>query len=331
MEIVVKGRHTAVPERFRMHVQSKLAKLERYDGKVIRVDVELSREHNPRMAGVRERVELTLYSRGPVIRAEAAAADPYAALDGATSKLAARLRRAAERRADHQHGNHGHGHGRAFVGAPSDARADDLLAGPEGNGRATPSDEAGPSPTTTGLPDQPHTGVPTPAEVAAALGRRGIAQRPAAAAGGDASSRGVSSSRGALSSRGAQSSKGASSSHGASSSNGTGSLNGLSTGAAASDESAGENFDADRYDLPDRSPMVVRTKTHRAAAMTLDDALSNMELVGHDFYLFQDLHTGRASVVYRRRGYDYGVIHLIGPDDPAVASDEEREPVTTGS
>jgi hypothetical protein len=56
--------------------------------------------------------------------------------------------------------------------------------------------------------------------------------------------------------------------------------------------------------------MVVREKTHAAAPLTLDEALSNMELVGHDFYLFQDAVTGLPSVVYRRCGYDYGVIRL---------------------
>ena len=91
------------------------------------------------------------------------------------------------------------------------------------------------------------------------------------------------------------------------------------------DDPAPDGFE-DRYDLPDRSPMLVRTKTHRAEPMTLDDALSNMELVGHDFYLFQDVASGRASVVYRRRGYDYGVIHLMGPDDPELPADEDREP-----
>ena len=59
--------------------------------------------------------------------------------------------------------------------------------------------------------------------------------------------------------------------------------------------------------LPGR---VVRDKTHAAAPMTVDDALSRMELVGHDFYLFSCSETGRPSVVYRRRGYDYGVIRL---------------------
>ncbi len=57
-------------------------------------------------------------------------------------------------------------------------------------------------------------------------------------------------------------------------------------------------------------PMVVREKVHPAAAMTLDQALYEMELVGHDFYLFVDKESERPSVVYRRRGYDYGVIAL---------------------
>jgi len=57
-------------------------------------------------------------------------------------------------------------------------------------------------------------------------------------------------------------------------------------------------------------PLVVREKTHPAAPMTLDQALYEMELVGHDFYLFVDKESERPSVVYRRRGYDYGVISL---------------------
>jgi hypothetical protein len=56
---------------------------------------------------------------------------------------------------------------------------------------------------------------------------------------------------------------------------------------------------------------VVRTKEHHAIPMTIDDALSQMELVGHDFFLFADKDTGRPSVVYRRHGYAYGVIALV--------------------
>jgi hypothetical protein len=56
--------------------------------------------------------------------------------------------------------------------------------------------------------------------------------------------------------------------------------------------------------------MIVREKVHAAVPMSLDQALYEMELVGHDFFLFVALDTGRPSVVYRRRGYDYGVIRL---------------------
>lgn len=58
------------------------------------------------------------------------------------------------------------------------------------------------------------------------------------------------------------------------------------------------------------SPVVIRTKVFTAPPMTLDDALYNMELVGHDFYLYVDEHTQRPSVVYRRKGWNYGVIEL---------------------
>jgi hypothetical protein len=61
-------------------------------------------------------------------------------------------------------------------------------------------------------------------------------------------------------------------------------------------------------------PLVVREKTHAAPPMALDQALYEMELVGHDFYLFVDSESKLPSVVYRRRGYDYGVIRL---DDAA--------------
>jgi hypothetical protein len=57
-------------------------------------------------------------------------------------------------------------------------------------------------------------------------------------------------------------------------------------------------------------PLVVREKTHSAEPMTLEQALYEMELVGHDFFLFVDKDSDRPSVVYRRRGYDYGVITL---------------------
>lgn len=55
---------------------------------------------------------------------------------------------------------------------------------------------------------------------------------------------------------------------------------------------------------------IVRTKVHPATPMTVDDALYQMELVGHDFFLFQDKETDRPSVVYRRHAFDYGLIRL---------------------
>jgi ribosomal subunit interface protein len=55
---------------------------------------------------------------------------------------------------------------------------------------------------------------------------------------------------------------------------------------------------------------VVRTKDHPATPMSVDDALYEMELVGHDFFLFFDKQTERPSVVYRRHAYDYGLIRL---------------------
>ena len=57
-------------------------------------------------------------------------------------------------------------------------------------------------------------------------------------------------------------------------------------------------------------PLVVREKSHSAHPMSLEQALYEMELVGHDFYLYVDQDSSRPAVVYRRRGYDYGVISL---------------------
>jgi len=58
-------------------------------------------------------------------------------------------------------------------------------------------------------------------------------------------------------------------------------------------------------------PLVVREKFHSSRPMTIDQALLEMELVGHDFYAYHDSQCGAFSVVYRRRGYDYGVLRLL--------------------
>jgi ribosomal subunit interface protein len=200
-EIIVRGRNVEVPDHFRVHVSDKIAHLDRYDTKIIRTDVELHHEKNRRQQDKCQHIEITCRSRGPVVRAEACAADFYRALDLAVEKLERRLRHAADRRRVH-------------------------------HGRRTPTSVA----KATARTDQPQ-------------------------------------------------------------------------GAVAVAEP-----DADP--LPDDGPgRIVREKEHAAAPMTVDQALFEMELVGHDFYLFADATTGRPTVVYRRHGYDYGLIRLA--DDSA--------------
>jgi len=197
MEVVVRGRNVEVPDHFRQHVAEKLVRIERYDSKIIRTDVELHHERNRRQNDSCQHVELTCRTRGPVVRSEACAADFYRALDLAIEKLERRLRQAADRRRVHY-------------------------------GRRTP------------------TSVAT-ATAATADSSAEVASEPGPASGEDA------------------------------------------------DEGPGR---------------IVREKEHPAKPMTVDQALFEMELVGHDFYLFADQDTGRPSVVYRRRAYDYGLIRL---------------------
>ncbi len=222
VDIVVKGRKTEVPERFRKHVAEKLnpERIQKLDAKVISLDVEVSKEHNPRQADRSDRVEITLRSRGPVIRAEAAAADPYAALDLAQDKLEARLRKQHDKRFTRR------GSGRISAAEVADVVPG--VASLNGSGQVVTEEK------TDGVP----------------ITRIG------------------------------------------------------------SIEVQGEG------------PLIVREKTHSAAPMSLDQALYEMELVGHDFYLFVDSETKLPSVVYRRHAYDYGVIH-VNPDG-ASSSEEPR-------
>ena len=75
--------------------------------------------------------------------------------------------------------------------------------------------------------------------------------------------------------------------------------------------SAAESSQVDGAMLDDHEPgRIVRTKDHPATPMTVDDALSQMELVGHDFFLFHDKESDKPCVVYRRHAYDYGLIRL---------------------
>lgn len=73
-------------------------------------------------------------------------------------------------------------------------------------------------------------------------------------------------------------------------------------------------------DQADETPVEIRIKSFPAVTMSVDDAVDNMELVGHPFYLFVDEATGRHSVVYRRKGWSYGIISL----DETVQREEEK-------
>ena len=201
MEVVVTGRHIELSDRFRSHVTEKLSRLEKHDHRIMRVQVEVESERNPRQHDRAIKVELTAFSKGPVIRAEAAAEDKMGALDMALDKMASQMRKAADRRRVHK--------------SRTPASVGETLAGME-----TVAPPAEPDDTTV---------------VERTVGPIAVT--------GD-------------------------------------------------------------------GPLVVREKSHPATPMMLDQALYEMELVGHDFYLFVDKESERPSVVYRRRGYDYGVISL---------------------
>jgi ribosomal subunit interface protein len=211
VDIVVTGRHVSVSERFREHIEDKLAKITQLEPRTRRVEVILSHEENRRQGKPCDRVEVTCLAKGPVVRAEACAEDKYAALDMVLDKLLERLRRRSDKR-------------------------------------------------------QVHRGRRTPESVARATAR--IAEPVEAS-------------------------------------------------------SAADHVDDSPF--PD-SPIEVREKVHRSAPMTLSDALREMEAVGHDFYLFHDVDTDRASVVYRRRGWSYGVLHLdLDSSRPGEALDGTPE------
>jgi ribosomal subunit interface protein len=202
VDIVVKSRHCALSDRFRSHVEEKLGRLEKHDQRVMRLEVEVDRERNPRQQERAVKVQLTAFSKGPVVRAEAAAEDKMTALDMAMDRMVAQMRRAADRRRVHRGRRTPVSVGQALAGV------DPLAGSDSGDAEAQLERSVGPI-----------------------------------AVVGD-------------------------------------------------------------------GPLVVREKTHTTSPMTLDQALHEMELVGHDFYLFVDKESERPSVVYRRRGYDYGVISL---------------------
>ncbi len=171
MEIVVTGRHVQIPNRFRELLDERLAKVASLAPKVQRIDVVVTHE---RVSRGSERVEITCHAKGPVVRAEAAMDDKFAALDAAVDKLMERLRRMHDKK------------------KVSRGRRQ-----PESVSQAT-------------------------ARIAPAGADEPIAQE------------------------------------------------------------SGEVDDLDRFGAMGNSPIEVREKVHTAAPMTLEDAINQMELVGHD-------------------------------------------------
>jgi ribosomal subunit interface protein len=197
VDIVVRGRHLDVSDRFREHVAGKVGKVDRFGVPISHVDVEVSFEPNPRQTDRAYEVELTCRGTGPVIRAEAHAPDKYAATDIALARLEERLRRAADRKRTR--------------------RVEKIVVVPAAEVVAESIEAADPEP--------------------------------------------------------------------------------------------------DDGTVWEEGPIVVRLKEHVSQPMTVAQAVESLELVGHDFYLFRDSDSGAPSVVYHRRGYNYGLLRLEGGTD----------------
>jgi ribosomal subunit interface protein len=99
MQLTVKGKNTTVPEKVRTRAERKLAKLQRFDDRILAMDVEFSEERNPRVADP-HRVEVTLTTRSGVIRAHANAVDPGAAVDQVIDRLERQVKKLKGRRVD---------------------------------------------------------------------------------------------------------------------------------------------------------------------------------------------------------------------------------------
>ena len=198
MDVLVTGRHCQITDDFRSRVGERLSGVEKLRDRVIRVEVQVSANPHARQPDQATTVEITLRSRGPVVRAEASADEKLIAFEHALDRLKAQLRRAADRRKVHR-----------------GLRAGQQFGEP-------------PMPPVTRHEDEDRPEI------------RKI---------------------------------------------------------------AGLEVHGD-------GPLVVREKLFKATPLTLAQALDEMELVGHDFFLYVDAETGAPSAVYRRKAYDYGVIHL---------------------
>jgi len=228
METNIVGRNLGITDRFREYATEKAEKIAGLADKALALEIKVSRHHEKNGAAAgKDRVELTLIGKGPLVRAEADGADKYAAFDIALGRLLERVRRAKDRKKVHRGGAHR----------------------------------------------------PTSLQEAASVAFSVIDIVPASGE----------------------------------------TLDRVRTGAVPIVAAPAVEAEEESEVEEEYCPVVIRRKVFSAAPMTVDDALYFMELVGHDFYLFQDAETKRPSVVYRRKGWDYGVIEL---DDSA---DELRE------
>jgi putative sigma-54 modulation protein len=99
MQVTVKGKNTAVPEKLRARAERKLTKLQRFDDRILAMDVEFSEERNPRVADP-HRVEVTLTTKSGLVRAHANATDPSAAVDQVVDRLERQVKKLKGRRVD---------------------------------------------------------------------------------------------------------------------------------------------------------------------------------------------------------------------------------------
>jgi ribosomal subunit interface protein len=233
MEVNITGRNLGITDRFRDYATEKAEKVAHLADKALALEIKVCRHNSAN--GVQsgdDKVELTLIGPGPLVRAESAASDKYAAFDLALAKLMQRLRRAKDRRKVHR-GQHR----------------------------------------------------PVSLHEAATGGFSVIDVRPA-------DSDVITNRRD-----------------------------------PERIDATAESISSDEVDDEVYCPVVIRTKVFGATPMTVDDALYHMELVGHDFYLFIDVESNRPSVVYRRKGWDYGVIGL----DENAAAFAEQAPARVGA
>lgn len=197
MDVLVTGRHCQINDDFREKVTKRLTAVEKFKDRIIRIEVQVSLIA-PGRPEQGTKVEITLVSKGPAIRAEGQADEKLSAFDIAFDRLKTQLRRAADRRKKHR-------------------------------GLRAPQDFAE---MISVLPSEPV-----------------VKEKP-------------------------------------------------------------ETKNIAGIEVQGDGPLVVREKVFESAPLSLAQALDEMELVGHDFFLYVDEETKQPSVVYRRKAYDYGVIHL---------------------